>query len=103
LTVPTLPFPPRIVDGAFVLIEQNSQEDIDGSVECAARTPYGYLDSNQEFGMPDYVLTRGTPSAEEVRAQIRAQEPRVDLLTDSELLDRVATITIDPGVVTDGR
>lgn len=100
--IPTMPFPPRIANGEFVLIEQDSQQDIEGSVELVARTPQGYLDSLPGMGLPDYALTRGVPSATEIRAAIEPYEPRASLVVDARLEDLVATVTIDTGTVTDG-
>lgn len=97
-TVPNLLFPPTIRDGAFVLVEQDTREDIEGCVEAVARCPKGHLDSLPEMGMADYILTRGAPPAAAIRASVQPYEPRADVLVDTELEDRVATITIDPGV-----
>lgn len=103
LDVPTLKYPLEVRNGEFVMVEQDSQADLDGSVEVVARCPRGWLDSRPEMGVADYVLTRGAPDPAEIRAGIVPYEPRAAALTDSELVDRVATITIDPGAVTDGQ
>lgn len=96
-----LQFPLTIRGGEFVMVEQDSQTDIDGCLEAAARCPRGWLDSLPEMGLADYTLTRGTPPIDDIRAGI---EPYValpgDLLTDVELERLVATITLDPGAVT---
>ena len=95
--IPQLAFPPAIRNGTFLLVEQDSQADIEGCVEAIARTPKGHLDSLPDMGLADYVLTRGVPSAAQIRHSIAPYEPRADTLVDTQLVDRVATITIDPG------
>lgn len=95
LRVPVAPFPLQISNGDFVLVEQNSDYEIEGCVEAIARCPQGYLDSLPEMGLPDWTLTRGTPDLTEIRASIAPYEPRASLVVDARLSGMVADITID--------
>lgn len=97
-----LRFPLEIRAGDFVMVGQDTQADVDGCVEAVARCPRGWLDSLPTMGLPDYALTRGRPSVDDIRAGIAPFEPRADLSVDSELEQLAAAISIDPGRVTGG-
>jgi hypothetical protein len=93
--IPVLPFPPAIEDGDFVFVEQNSTYDIEGCVEAIVRCPRGHVDSLPDMGLRDYALTRGAPSAAEIRAGVEPYEPRASLIVDSRLVELVATVTVE--------
>lgn len=82
--VPQFDLPFRFDDGREVVVEQDSLDDIANSVEALLRTRVGDRDGLPRFGTPDLVFAEQPILEEPLIAQIRAWEPRVDVLIQQD-------------------
>jgi hypothetical protein len=77
------------------VVEQDSIEDIRNSILMIVSTPLGWRDEVPEFGMDDPTLLRQPIGADQLGADIQAQEPRAMVLATErpdmydELIDLV--------------
>jgi hypothetical protein len=95
-TILHLAFPPQIVNGAFVTVDQDSDEEIVGCMDAILLCPVGYRDALPDFGRPNLDFTRITDDRlTGLRAAITTSEPRITtVLADEEIDDRAVTITL---------
>lgn len=73
--VPQFAFPPRIVNGRLLEVEQGQGDDLTGRVNVLCRTPPGWLDSRPGFGLADQVFRKGGADVSYVSQQLQAWVP----------------------------
>lgn len=82
-------------DSQVVVVEQDSDAEIEASVIVILRSRLGYRDDRPEFGIADPTFRQGGADLEALREAVAEFEPRADLLFDREpallegLVDRV--------------
>lgn len=88
-----LPF--RYVNGAPVVNDQDSVDDVAACVEAIVRFPKGYRPEQPDFGITDPTFTQGGANVDLLHQEVAEWEERVDLAMErdpslmSELVDRV--------------
>lgn len=83
--VPQFDFPFRFAaDGLATVVEQDSVDDIANCVEAVLRTRVGDRLEFPEFGSMDLQFMEQPIPVEQLAAQIRQWEPRVDLLIEQD-------------------
>lgn len=98
VNVPHFDFPMRFgADGHIVTIEQNSEKDLINCVYAALKTDLGSRLYVPGFGIEDPVFELA-PIGPEMINQIKASEPRADVLIQEHLDDLTDYVTVGVGV-----
>lgn len=105
MTEPDLPqfaHPLRVVGGAHVLVDQDSDAEVLDCVQRCLETPLGFPVDEPGFGLREQAMRRGGADLDEIAAALDDWEPRVTALIDrdprllvEQLVDRVAA-DVDP-------
>jgi phage baseplate assembly protein W len=80
--VPHFATPFRFEGGRAVEVEQDSDLEIQQSVETALRTPKGHFPEADHFGIPDQVFHSRSADRQVIERSLRESEPRVDYHTE---------------------
>lgn len=92
----TLAFPPRIINGAFQTVDQDTDAEIISSVDAVLLCPLGHRDQLPGYGLPPLEHTRlTTDRAAIVRAAVLDGEPRTPrVLTSEQIIGRASTLGV---------
>lgn len=90
-----LPF--RLSGKSFATVQQDSPEDVANCVECIVRTPSGFREDTEDFGLDDLTFNNQPLNLALVKSQIQRQEPRASLLVEQDVMDLVNRLTIKVG------
>lgn len=90
-----LPF--RLTGKSFATVQQDSPEDVANCVECIVRTPLGFREDTENFGLDDLTFENQPLNLEEIKTRIQAQEPRATLMLEQDVLNLVNKLTIKVG------
>lgn len=92
-------FPPRLVNGQVLEIDQGTVEDVAGQVHLLCVTPYGWLTTTTEardFGLANQAHLAGGADLDEITRQIDTHVPDA-----AELIEEDAS-ALDAGLETIG-
>lgn len=83
--IPTLAFPPRIINGELATVEQGSADDTVGQVHLMCVTPQGWLTSEPDFGLYAQQHLAGGADIDEIDRQITTYIPDADAALEGQL------------------
>ena len=72
-----------------LVVEQNSDEEIEACLEVLLLTVQGTREEVPEYGVPDQTFRMNGVSREQVLAAIRTWEPRADVQFNSQEIDHL--------------
>jgi phage baseplate assembly protein W len=81
--IPHFDLPFRFSNGAAVVVEQDTTDDVVACVYAILVCPLGYRAELPEFGTDDPTFTEGAPDAAAIADTIARWEPRADTLISS--------------------
>lgn len=96
--VPHFAFPLRFVNGAAVVNEQDSLDDIRDCVRAILSYPVGSRIEAPEFGVPDQTFVERGADPAAVIAAVQRWEPRADLAAqadNSNLADLITRLIVE--------
>jgi phage baseplate assembly protein W len=79
-----LPFRLDAGEKAVLEVEQDSIDEIAGSVEALLRTPIGWYEDQPGYGVAEHTFDEGDISFSEIQTAITIWEPRADVILDAE-------------------
>jgi phage baseplate assembly protein W len=94
--IPHFALPLRYANGAPVVNEQDSIDDIAACVEAVLRHPRGHRPEQPDFGVTDATFAQGGADLDVLRAEVAEWEDRAEILFERDperltgLLDEIA-------------
>lgn len=82
--IPTIAFPPRVINGELATLEQGSGADVAGQVHLLCLTPQGWLSSIPDFGLAEQSHRAGGADLQELQRQIATYVPDADAALDED-------------------
>lgn len=98
IVTPKLKVPFEISGKSAAVVEEDSDEEIVQCVIAILRTRPGSRPDDSQMGVPDFAFRQDGADLEVIRAALIKYEPRAKTITDQELVDLVATVSL--GVLT---
>lgn len=95
LQTPKFKVPFQIQNGAALVVEQDSTEEVVQCVNAILRTPVGTHIDEPELGLPELAFT-DTPEHEEIRDAIDRWEPRARyVVTEGDVIDLAQNVDVE--------
>lgn len=89
---PHFAIPFRIIGSSAVVVEQDSDEELENAAWAIVSTEIGSRDELPEFGVRDLPFREAPAVSDEVSAAIREWEPRLEAEAQSELDDMTLNV-----------
>jgi phage baseplate assembly protein W len=86
-------------EAGFATVPQDSTDEVTQCVYAILGTETGSREDDPEFGAASQLFREGGVDLDELRDAVEEWEPRAEVLMDEELLNTVATVRVQVGVV----
>jgi len=94
ITTPQLKVPFQMSGSKMATIEQDSDDDVVQCVAATIRTRPGTRPDDPLMGIPDFAFSENGADLSVIRATLAKYEPRATVMTEQELVDLIATVTV---------
>lgn len=94
IVTPKLKVPIEISGSSAAVVEQDSDDEVIQCVTAIMRTRPGTRPDDSQMGVPDFAFRENGADIEAIRAVLVKYEPRARTMTDQELVDLIATVSL---------
>lgn len=102
IVTPKLKVPLQIQGKSAAVVEQDSDDEVVQCVIAILRTRIGTRPDDAEMGVPDFAFHQNGADLDVIRATLLKYEPRAKTLSDQEIEDLVATVSLEVATTTEG-
>ena len=94
ITTPQLKVPFQMSGSKMAVVEQDSDDDVVQCVTAIMRTRTGTRPDDPLMGVPDFAFSENGADLGVIRSVLAKYEPRATIMTEQELIDLIATVTL---------